>query len=71
MPDNLKHLIIIPRKGKILIENKIENEKRKKELEEKIVYILLSISFSKNSEINYLDDDKDLQEIQKKIDSFR
>lgn len=71
LPDNLKHLIIIPRKGKILIENKIENEKRKKELEEKIVYILLSISFSKNSEINYLDDDKDLQEIQKKIDSLK
>lgn len=71
IPESLQHLIMIPQKGEISIDEKTENVNRKKELEEKIIYILLSISLSKNSEINYLDDDRDLHEIQKKIESLK
>lgn len=70
LPDYLKHFIVVPKKGEILIANKKININIKEEVEDKILYILLSISYSRNSEINYLDDDRDLQEIQKKIESL-
>jgi hypothetical protein len=71
LPNILEYLIVKPQKGEISVEAQVENTNRKRELVEKIVYILLSISLSKNSEINYLDDDRDLQEIQKKIESLK
>lgn len=71
LSDFLTNLIVKPVKGEISIKEAEINLKWKKDLEEKIIYILLSISSSKNSEIDYLDDEKDLFEIQNKIESLK
>ncbi|NWL03594.1 hypothetical protein DM790_22470 [Flavobacterium collinsii] len=65
---HLKSRVIIPHKGEIKIDNAVENKELKELINSKIIYILLSISYSKNSEVNYLDDDKDLTEVQNRLE---
>lgn len=68
--ESLKDRIIHPTKGEILFSDKNTNYIVKKELSEKLVYILLNLSHSKNSESNYLSEDADLSTIQAKFENM-
>jgi hypothetical protein len=68
--DQYNNLVVTPQKGNIQIQEKKELVDLKKRIEERIIYLLLSLSYSKNSEINYLDDDKDISDLQQKINGL-
>ena len=69
VPEYLKDKMATLKKGKInfdMIQHQKENLKER--IEQRIVYLLISISHSKNSVKNYLDDNIDLGEIPKRLD---
>jgi len=72
IPEYLKDKLAFLKKGKINFDKIIPFIPSKVNLKEKIeqciVYLLISISHSKNSEKNYLDDNVDLVEIQKRLE---
>ena len=72
IPEYLKNKLTFLKKGKIIFDKIIPFMPTKVNLKEKIkqsiVYLLISISHSKSSEKNYLDDNVDLGEIQKKLE---
>ncbi|MDC7217489.1 MAG: DUF3883 domain-containing protein, partial [Spirochaetales bacterium] len=70
MEDVVKEQLISSQKGEIIIDNRQTDLSLKALLMEKIIYILLSISHSGNSEVNYLEDDRDLSPLQEKIDNM-
>jgi len=67
LPERLSHLVIKPVKGEIMVTNALANKELKLQIEEKIIYILISISHSKNSETNYLDENKEVNDLQKRL----
>ena len=70
IPEYLEKNIITPKNGKINYTNQIINDDLKRMIEQKIIYLLISISYSKNSDKNYLDDNVDLSELQKRLTSL-
>src|SRR5690606_43677 len=71
LPDDLQKNIITARKGEVFISEKSEDVNFKALLESKMIYILLQISLSKNSETNYLEDEEIPNELHQKIESLK
>lgn len=66
----LKEKIITPKKGEITYSDKYINSELKNSLIEKIAFILISLSHSKNSEINYLSERADLSGLQTRLEQM-
>ncbi|NVO12302.1 MAG: hypothetical protein HXX16_20260, partial [Bacteroidales bacterium] len=68
LPDSLTNRLISPQKGKVSLSQAKTDSDLKEKLVIKMSYILVSISHSKNSETNYLDEGKDISDLQKRLE---
>jgi len=70
LPGYLNDKIINPKKGKINFTAENQNDSLKNDIENKMIYLLVSISQSKSSDKNYLEDNIELTEIQKRLEQL-
>lgn len=66
--DRFKDRIITPKKGDITYSSKIDYDELKDVLSERIPYLLINLSHSKNSDKDYLSEDTDLSTLQDKLE---
>lgn len=68
--DILENKVITPQKGEITYLEKNLDSNLKKDLAEKIPFVLSNLSHSKNSEVNYLSEDQNLTKLQLKFEKM-
>ena len=68
--DSLSNMIIKPKKGEIIYKEKTLYLDFKELLADRMSYILISLSHSKNSEINYLSEDTNLSTLQNRFEDL-
>ena len=66
--ENVRKQLVAVHKGTISVTGGETDITLKERVYNKFIYILLSISLSNNSEVNYLEDERDLNHIQERLD---